>query len=80
MARPEASVIEIEIENPQLEFLESKAQELGISKEELVKQYIKRVIDTECTSSLEGIFKEGAPITEEAISEVIEEWNNAKSP
>ena len=80
MARPEASVIEIEIENPQLEFLESKARELGISKEELVKQYIKRVIDTERTSSLEGIFKEGAPITEEAIGEVIEEWNNAKSP
>lgn len=71
MARPEASVIEIEIENPQLEFLESKAQELGISKEELVKQYIKRVIDTERTSSLEGIFKEGAPITAEAIDEVI---------
>jgi len=80
MARPEASVIEIEIENPQLEFLESKAQELGISKEELVKQYIKRVIDTERTSSLEGIFKEGAPITAEAIDEVIAEWNSAKSP
>jgi hypothetical protein len=46
---------------------------MGISKEELLKQYIQRVIDAERTSSLEGIFKEGAPITEAATDGVIEE-------
>ena len=82
MSRPASSVIEIEIkiEIPQLEFLKSKARELGISKEELLKQYIPRIIDAERTSSLEGIFKGSAPITEAAIDGVIEEWNSTESP
>ena len=45
MARPEASVLEVEVESSQLEFLECKAKELGISKEELVRMYIAKAID-----------------------------------
>ena len=40
MTYPEASILEIKVEGSQLEFLEKRAKELGLSKEELVKRYI----------------------------------------
>jgi hypothetical protein len=39
--------IMIKIENQQLEFLEGKAKELGLSKDELIKQYITKAITDE---------------------------------
>ena len=82
MTNPEASVLEIEVQGLQLEFLENRAKELGISKEELAKLYIARAIDGEREKSrfsLEGLFKEGPPITKEVIDEVIEEWSKTES-
>ena len=40
MTHPEASILEIKVEGSQLEFLEKRGKELGLSKEELVKWYI----------------------------------------
>jgi hypothetical protein len=82
MASPEASVLEIKVEGLELEFLESKAEELGISREELARLYIVRAIDAErekSRPSLEGLFKDGPPIAKEFIDEVIEEWNKTGS-
>jgi len=39
--------ITIKIAYRQLEFLENKAKELGLSKEELIKRYIAKAIDDE---------------------------------
>ncbi len=83
MARPEVSDYEISVKvaSQQLEFLESRAKELGMSKEELVKLYIVKAIDAECEESqfsLEGFFKEGPPITKEIIDEVIAEWDRTE--
>lgn len=85
MARPEVSDYEISVKvaGQQLEFLESKAKELGISKEELVKLYLAKAIDAERAEnqfSLEGFFKDGPPITKEIIDEVIAEWDRTESP
>lgn len=84
MARPEVSdhEISVKVAGRQLEFLENRAKELGISKEELVKLYIAKVIDAEREQnqfSLEGFFKDGPPITKEVIDEVIDEWNKTES-
>ncbi len=81
MARPEASVLEVKIEGSQLEFLESKAKELGISKEELVKQYIEKAIDAEYEDiepkkdriSLQGIAS-GSKLTDADLEEVKKIW------
>jgi len=84
MACSEVSDYEISVRlaDRQLEFLKNKARELGISKEELVKLYITKAIDAEHEEnqlSLEGFFKDGPPITKEAIDEVIDEWNKTES-
>jgi len=84
MARSEVSDHEISVRlaGRQLEFLENKARELGISKEELVRLYISKVVDAEHGEdqiSLEGFFKDGPAITKEIIDEVIDEWNKTKS-
>jgi hypothetical protein len=44
MARPEVMEYEISVKvaSKQLEFLESRAKELGMSKEELAKLYVHR--------------------------------------
>ena len=53
MAHPEVSDYEISVKvaSRQLEFLENRARELGISKEEMIRWYIVsdmiRAIDTE---------------------------------
>lgn len=48
MAHSEISaILEVKVEGSQLEFLENKAKELGIPKEELAKLYIVRAIDSE---------------------------------
>lgn len=57
MARSEVSVLEVEVQGSQLEFLESKAKELGISKEELAKLYIGKAIDAELESKREHVFE-----------------------
>lgn len=84
MARPKVSDYEISVKlaDRQLEFLENKAEELGLSKEELVKLYIEKAIDTEQEEnqfSLEGLCKGGTPITDEDIEEVINEWSKIES-
>lgn len=83
MAHSEISaILEVKVEGSQLEFLENKAKELGIPKEELAKLYIVRAIDSEREEahfSLEGLCKEGPPITDEDIEEVINEWNSIGS-
>lgn len=81
MTRSEVSVIEVEVEGSQLEFLESKAKELGISKEELVRMYIARIIDTEREdiepkekrNSLQGITS-GSKLTDADLEEVKKIW------
>jgi len=81
MTRPEVSVLEVEVEGSQLEFLESKAKELGISKEELVRMYIARAIDTEHEDikpkkkriSLQGITS-GSKLTDADLEEVKKIW------
>ena len=75
MARSEVSDHEISVRlaGRQLEFLENKARELGISKEELVRLYISKVVDAEHGEdqiSLEGFFKDGPAITKEIIDAV----------
>jgi len=57
MARSEVSVLEVEVEGSQLEFLEGKAKELGISKEELAKLYIGKAIDAELENEREHVFE-----------------------
>jgi len=47
MATNELSVIEIKLAEPQIDFLEKKAKELGLSKEELIKRYISEAINEE---------------------------------
>ena len=91
MAHPEVSDYEISVKvaSRQLEFLESRAKELGISKEEVIRWYIVsdmvRAIDTECESSeseqfsLMGIIRDGR-ITDEDIEEVVAEWNRTELP
>jgi len=83
MARPKVSDYEISVKvaGQQLEFLESRAKELGMSKEELIRWYIVsdmvRAIDTEREHksseseqfSLMGIIRDGR-ITDEDIEEV----------
>ena len=81
MARPEASVLEVEVEGSQLEFLESKAKELGISKEELVRMYIAKAIDVEREDikpekkrvSLQGITR-GSKLTDADLEEAKKIW------
>jgi uncharacterized iron-regulated protein len=49
-----------------------------MSKEELAKLYIAKAIDAEREEnqfSLEGLCKEGQPIADEDIEEVINEWS-----
>jgi hypothetical protein len=79
MARPEVMEYEINVKvaGKQLEFLESKAEELGISKEELAKLYIEKAIDAESQKkrfSIMGIVSDGR-ITDEDIDKGIGEWN-----
>jgi predicted RNase H-like HicB family nuclease len=57
MARPEAPILEIKVEEPQMEFLEKKAKDLGLSREELAKLYIQRAIDAERESKREHVFE-----------------------
>ena len=87
MARPEVSVHEISVKvaDRQFAFLENRAKELGVSKEELVKLYIARAIDAERehkTSetkqfSLMGIVRDGR-VTDAEIDEVIAEWSKTE--
>lgn len=93
MAHSEVSNYEISVKvaGRQLEFLENRAKELGISKEEVIRWYIVsdmvRAIDTECEHksseseqfSLMGIIRDGR-ITDEDIEEVVAEWNRTESP
>ena len=89
MAHPEVSDYEISVKvaGQQLEFLESRAKELGMSKEELVKLYIAKAIDAERKHkpseseqfSLMGIIRDGR-ITDEDIEEVVAEWNRTELP
>jgi predicted RNase H-like HicB family nuclease len=55
--RPEASILEIKVEEPQMEFLEKRAKELRLSKEELAKLYIQRAIDAERENRTEQVFE-----------------------
>jgi hypothetical protein len=81
MTRPEVSVLEVEVEGSQLEFLEGKAKERGISKEELVKQYIEKAINAEREDieskekriSLQGITS-GSKLTDADLEEVKKIW------
>jgi len=87
MARPGVSVLEIKIEEPQLEFLEKRARELGISKEELVRWYIANdmtgAIDTAKSDnktkkkrfSLQGIVSAGT-VTDEDIEKAKKIWQS----
>ena len=87
MAHSEASVLEVKVEAPQLEFLESKAKELGISKEELVKSYIEKAIDvargengtSKKRFSLQGIVSAGT-VTDEDIEEARKIWQPETLP
>ena len=88
MACPEVSVLEIKIEEPQLEFLEKRAKELGLSKEELVKRYIAsdmtKTIDAigrekKKRFSLQGIVSAGT-VTDEDIEEVKKVWQSQTLP
>ncbi|MBM3211658.1 hypothetical protein FJZ33_05545 [Candidatus Poribacteria bacterium] len=83
MATSGVKVLEIKVKEAQLEFLENKAEKLGISKEELVKLYIindmlktfenitpkkkKRI-------SLEGITS-GSTVTDDDFEEAKRQWN-----
>ena len=83
MAHPEVldHEISVKVAGQQLEFLENRARELGVSKEELIKLYIAKAIDAEREESqfsLEGRFKDGPPITKEVIDEVIAEWDKTE--
>jgi len=51
MPTNELSVIEIKLAEPQIDFLEKKAKELGLSKEELIKRYIAEAINEELGKS-----------------------------
>ena len=93
MARAEVSDYEISVKvaSRQLEFLENRARELGISKEEMIRWYIVsdmiRAIDTEREHksseseqfSLMGIIRDGR-ITDEDIEKVVAEWNRTELP
>ena len=83
MAHPEVldQKISVKVAGQQLEFLENRARELGVSKEELIKLYIAKAIDAEREErqfSLEGRFKGGPPITKEVIDEIITEWDKTE--
>ena len=84
MTHPEVSTLEIKVEGSQLEFLEKRAKELGLSKEELVKWYIVsdmvKVIDVREENrtkkkrfSLQGIVSAGT-VTDEDIEEAKKIW------
>ena len=93
MAHTEVTEYEINIKvvGQQLEFLESRAKELGISKEEVIRWYIVsdmvKTIDAERERklpkneqfSLMGIIRDGR-ITDEDIEEVTAEWNRTELP
>ncbi|MBM3212935.1 hypothetical protein FJZ33_11990 [Candidatus Poribacteria bacterium] len=86
MPTNELSVIEIKLAEPQMDFLEKKAKELGLSKEDLVKLYIlSDMLKTSSTDTLEnkpgkerisikGMVRDGR-VTDEDIEEVKREWN-----
>ena len=58
MARSDLSaVLEVTVEGAQLEFLEKRAKELGLSKEEMIKLYIQRAIDAERENKGEHVFE-----------------------
>ena len=92
MARPKVSDSEINVKlaDQQLKFLDSKARELGISKEEVIRWYIvsdmSRAIDAEREHktqeeefSLMGIIRDGR-VTDKDIEEVIREWSKPELP
>ncbi len=80
MARTEASEISIKLSNGQLEFLKSKAKEIGITKEELAQRYIEGAIEAERGRfSLKGRFNSGRGITYEEIQKVTKEWGKLGS-
>ena len=86
MATNELSVIEIELAGPQIDFLERKAKEIGISKEELVRLYILsdmlKISNSDTLEnksgkeriSIKGMVHDGR-VTDEDIEEVKKEWN-----
>ena len=83
--------VSIEIAEPQLEFLENRAKELGLSStSELLKWFVIREMDKFITGeqkqkkpnkkriSLRGIIRDGR-VTYEDIEEVKREWEVAES-
>ena len=93
MAHSEVSDYEISVKlaGRQLEFLEDRSKELGISKEELIRWYIvsdmAKAIDVEREHekpkkeqfSLMGITHDGR-VTDEDIEEVVNEWSKSELP
>jgi hypothetical protein len=90
MTHPEASILEIKVEGSQLEFLEKRGKELGLSKEELVKWYIvsdmAKIIDVREKNrtkkkrfSLQGIVSAGT-VTDEDIEEAKKIWQPKTLP
>jgi len=87
MARPEVPILEIKVEEPQMEFLEKRAKELGLSKEELAKLYIAEAIDAAKEKieigkkrfSLQGIVSAGT-VTEKDIEEAKKIWQPRTLP
>ena len=90
MTHPEASILEIKVEGSQLEFLEKRAKEFGLSKEELVKWYIVsdmvKAIDVREKNrtkkkrlSLQGIVSAGT-VTDEDIEEAKKIWQPKTLP
>lgn len=83
-AQTKGSEIRVKVADQQLEFLENRAKELGLSKAALVRWYIVNDMvkaDQQVKKeplSLKGIFKGGGPIPEEDIDEVIKEWNTVR--
>jgi len=83
MATSGVKILEIKIKEPQLEFLENKAEKLGLSKEELVKLYIindmlktfENIIPKKKKRiSLEGITS-GSTVTDDDFEEAKRQWN-----
>jgi hypothetical protein len=86
MATNELSVLEIKLAGPQIDFLERKAKEIGISKEELVRLYILsdmlKISNSDTLEnksgkesiSIKGMVRDGR-VTDEDIEEVKKEWN-----
>lgn len=83
--------ISLKLADRQLEFLEDRSKELGMSKEELIRWYIvsdmAKAIDAEREHkksekeqfSLMGIAHDGR-VTDEDIEEVVNEWSKLESP